>query len=166
MMFMMKFENLEQDISELKNKLDSVLAENPSSPLDISIEKGRNGLIAHQHKNDGHWCYELEADCTIPAEYIMMMHFTGDIDEPLQQKIASYIRKRQNDEGGWPLYLGGKTDNSCTVKAYYALKMAGDEIDEPHMLKARRTVLEKGGAGRPHSYLWKLCICQSGFHSI
>ncbi len=148
MMFMMKFENLEQDISELKNKLDTVLAENPSSPLDISIEKGRNGLIARQHKNDGHWCYELEADCTIPAEYIMMMHFTGDIDEPLQQKIARYIRERQNDEGGWPLYLGGKTDISCTVKAYYALKMAGDEIDEPHMLKATRTVLEKGGAAK------------------
>jgi len=119
--------------------------------LENSIKAGTEALLKAQ-KDDGHWCYELEADCTIPAEYIMMMHFTGEIDEPLQEKISNYIRARQKDDGGWPLYSGGTTDISCTVKAYYALKLAGDRSEAPHMLRARRAVLERGGAAKSNVF--------------
>ncbi|MDX1667762.1 MAG: hypothetical protein R3350_11045 [Saprospiraceae bacterium] len=61
--------------------------------LEKSIERAKKALLEKQYE-DGHWCYELEADCTIPAEYIMMMHFLGDIDEELEKKIAVYIRAR------------------------------------------------------------------------
>ncbi len=119
--------------------------------LETAIKRAKKSLLGHQEE-DGHWCYELEADCTIPAEYIMMMHFLGEIDEPLQEKIALYLRRRQNDEGGWSLYYGGCTDLSCTVKAYYALKMAGDDPEAPHMLRARRTVLARGGAAKTNVF--------------
>ena len=75
----------------------------------------------------GYWLFELEADCTIPAEYIMMMHFLDEIDTELETKIAAYVRAHQQPGGGWPLYHGGEFNMSCTVKAYYALKLAGDE---------------------------------------
>jgi squalene-hopene/tetraprenyl-beta-curcumene cyclase len=115
------------------------------------IEKARDALLKKQ-KEDGHWCFELEADCTIPAEYILMMHYLDKIDEELEQKIAVYLRRRQNEEGGWPLYYGGSVDLSCTVKCYYALKLAGDDPEESHMLKARKAILQRGGAARSNVF--------------
>ena len=98
--------------------------------------------------DDGHWCFELEADCTIPAEYIMMMHFMDEIDAELEVKIANYLRENQNPDGSWPLYRGGAMDLSCTVKAYFALKLAGDAPDSKHMRMARERILAAGGAAR------------------
>ena len=100
----------------------------------------------------GYWCYELEADCTIPAEYIMMMHYMDEIDAGLERKLAAYLRTRQMDHGGWPLYYGGAMDMSGTVKAYYALKLAGDTIDAPHMIRAREAILAHGGAARSNVF--------------
>ncbi len=77
-----------------------------SSPLDRAIAEARDALIAQQHEQ-GYWLYELEADCTIPAEYIMMMHFLDEIDAALEAKIANHLRARQAEHGGWPLYHGG-----------------------------------------------------------
>jgi len=115
------------------------------SSLHQSIEAGKNALLQLQHA-DGYWSFHLEADCTISAEYILMMHHMDEIDAMLQTKIATYIRTRQLKEGGWPLYFEGNIDLSCSVKAYYALKLAGDNPDAPHMQKARLAILEQGGA--------------------
>jgi squalene-hopene/tetraprenyl-beta-curcumene cyclase len=115
--------------------------------LDGAIEVAREALIGQQHA-DGYWLYELEADCTISAEYIMMMHFLDEIDAGLQGRIASYLRAHQAEHGGWPLYYNGALDISCTVKAYFALKLAGDSIEAPHMQRARAAILERGGAAR------------------
>ncbi|MDZ4147991.1 MAG: squalene--hopene cyclase [Flavobacteriaceae bacterium] len=121
------------------------------SPIDKAIRKALDGIVKVQDP-EGFWCYELEADITIPSEYILMMHYIGDVDKNIQAKMANYIRKRQQENGGWPLYLGGKTDISCTVKAYYALKLAGDDIESTHMLLARRAILEKGGAAKSNVF--------------
>ena len=123
----------------------------PEHALRDAVDAARAALLARQHA-DGYWCFELEADCTIPAEYILMMHYMDEIDEDLQAKIATFLRERQEDHGGWPLYLGGSIDLSCTVKAYYALKLAGDDADAPHMLKARRAILALGGAARANVF--------------
>ncbi len=115
--------------------------------IEEAVQDACSRLIELQEP-DGSWCFELEADCTIPAEYIAWMHFTGDVDEVLQTKLAAYLRQRQNDQGGWPLYHGGVSEISCSVKAYYALKLAGDSPDEPHMAKSRDQILELGGAAK------------------
>ena len=94
----------------------------------------------------GYSVYELEADATIPSEYILMMHFLGKIDHNIQEKITKYLIKNQNVEGGWPLYFNGETDISATVKAYYALKLSGLNINSKLMVKARDLILKKGGA--------------------
>jgi squalene-hopene/tetraprenyl-beta-curcumene cyclase len=122
-----------------------------SSPLDRAINEARDSLIAQQHEQ-GYWLYELEADCTIPAEYIMMMHFLDEIDAALESKIANHLRARQANHGGWPLYHGGDIDLSCTIKAYYALKLAGDDAGEPHMQRARTAILQLGGAARANVF--------------
>jgi squalene-hopene/tetraprenyl-beta-curcumene cyclase len=124
-----------------------------SVELDQSIQRARAALLARQ-RADGHWCFELESDCTISAEYILMMHFTDEIDSVLQGKMARYLRSIQVVEGhgGWAQYVGGAIDISCTVKAYYALKAAGDDINASHMSQARNAVLAVGGAAKSNVF--------------
>ncbi|MGF1670668.1 MAG: squalene--hopene cyclase [Balneolaceae bacterium] len=138
------------DTVEVKKKKSSTPKQNISQ-LQVSID---NALRALLNKQDdyGYWCFELEADCTIPAEYIIMMHFMDEIDHDLQDKIAVYLRRNQARDGGWPLFYGAEMDISCSVKAYFALKLAGDNPDEPHMVKARNAILEKGGAAKSNVF--------------
>lgn len=119
--------------------------------LNQAIDAARDEHLARQAAQ-GYWLFELEADCTIPAEYIMMMHYLDEIDAALEAKIATYLRARQADHGGWPLYHGGELNISCTTKAYYALKLAGDRPDEPHMVRARQAILDRGGAARANVF--------------
>jgi len=116
-----------------------------------AIVDARDGLLARQHAS-GHWLFELEADCTIPAEFVLLMHFLDEIDAALQAKLAAFLRERQAEHGGWPLYHGGSFDLSCSVKAYYALKLAGDDPQAPHMQRARGAILQYGGAARANVF--------------
>jgi len=116
-----------------------------TSALNRSISAAADALLCTQNK-EGYWSFHLEADCTISAEYILMMHHMDEIDDSLQAKIAAYIRARQLKSGGWPLYFDGNIDLSCSVKSYYALKLAGDSPDAPHMQKAKQAILNQGGA--------------------
>ncbi len=113
--------------------------------LQDSVLWARNALIEAQNA-DGYWCFELEADCTIPAEYILMMHYMDEIDERIERGLADYIRACQEPHDGWPLFTGGRFDLSCSVKSYWALRLAGDSPDAPHMVRAREAILAAGGA--------------------
>jgi squalene-hopene/tetraprenyl-beta-curcumene cyclase len=113
--------------------------------LDQAIAECVAGLKKLQ-KPDGHWVFELEADATIPSEYVLLHHFLGEVDPAIEQKIGVYLRQAQGEHGGWPLFHSGEFDMSATVKAYYALKIIGDDIDAPHMKRARDAILERGGA--------------------
>lgn len=113
--------------------------------LDEAIRRAQSRLHGCQ-KKDGHWAFPLEADVTIPAEYILLNHYLGEINDEIEHKLANYIRRIQNEDGGWPLYHGGNINVSASVKAYFALKLAGDNPKLPHMLKARDRILANGGA--------------------
>ena len=115
--------------------------------LDDAVLRASELLLALQHA-DGHWVFELEADATIPSECILLQHYLGRIEPELQARLAPYIRAAQGAHGGWPLFYGGDLDVSCSVKAYFALKAAGDSVDAPHMARARAAILARGGARR------------------
>jgi len=120
--------------------------------LDNSIAAASRALLDAQ-KPDRHWVFELEADITIPAEYVMMRHYFAEpVDAVLEGKIANYLRRMQNDNGGWSLFYGHEFDMSASVKAYYALKMIGDSPDAPHMKKAREAMLARGGAAKSNVF--------------
>jgi squalene-hopene/tetraprenyl-beta-curcumene cyclase len=115
--------------------------------LDAAVGRATEALLGRQ-KSDGHWVFELEADATIPAEYILLKHYLGEPrDIEMERKIGVYLRRVRGAHGGWPLYHDGALDVSATVKAYFALKMIGDSPDAPHMTAARQALLTKGGAG-------------------
>src|SRR5437660_3993310 len=110
------------------NRVSPELDSSPSA-LDQSIEAATRALLSLQ-QTDGHWVFELEADATIPAEYVLLRHYLAEpVDTALEAKIAVYLRRIQGQHGGWPLFHGGDLDMSASVKAYFALKMIGDAPD-------------------------------------
>jgi squalene-hopene/tetraprenyl-beta-curcumene cyclase len=114
--------------------------------LEASIASATEALLDHCQP-DGHWVFELEADCTIPAEYVLLRHYLAEpVDAGLERKIGNYLRRIQGAHGGWPLVHDGALDMSASVKAYFALKMIGDSVDAPHMVRAREAMRSRGGA--------------------
>jgi len=119
--------------------------------LDAAITRAA-AQITHLQDREGFWCFHLEADASITAEYILMMHFLDEIEAPLEAKLAAGLRATQTAAGGWCLFPGGALDLSCSVKAYYALKLAGDDPAAPHMAAAREAILARGGAARANVF--------------
>ena len=127
--------------------IDHLTAAADLGVLDAAVTRATDALVGLQ-RGDGHWVFELEADATIPAEYVLFVHYLAETPNlELERKIGVYLRRIQGEHGGWPLYHGGVLDVSATVKAYFALKMIGDDIDAPHMVRAREALLARGGAG-------------------
>ena len=117
------------------------------------IIKPFEGLIKKRTKDqnnnkrkEGCYLYELEADTTIPSEYILLMHFIGEINVNLEIKIQKYILSKQNSDGGWPLFFDGESDISASVKAYYSLKLSGLEKNHESLVKAKTFIIKNGGA--------------------
>jgi squalene-hopene/tetraprenyl-beta-curcumene cyclase len=128
---------------------DTDLQPDATPPLDAverMVVRSRDALLRLQQP-DGHFVFELEADATIPSEYILLRHYLDEPDDlELECKIGVYLRRIQGEHGGWPLYHDGEFDVSASVKAYFCLKMIGDAVDAPHMVRARRAILAHGGA--------------------
>ncbi|HVO04933.1 MAG TPA: squalene--hopene cyclase [Candidatus Cybelea sp.] len=125
-----------------------------AAKLETGISRAAEALLARQHA-DGHWAFELEADATIPAEYVLLKHYLAEsaaaIDTELvktgiERKIVRYLKSIQGAHGGWPLFHGGAFNISASVKAYYCLKICGEDIDADHMRRAREAILAHGGA--------------------
>ena len=121
------------------------------STLDAAIDLAVARLRADQER-DGHWIYELEADATIPAEYICYLHYLDERDPELEGRICRYLLDTQGADGAWPLFHGGEGDLSCTVKAYLALKLAGHDRESAPLRRARRWILDHGGAERSNVF--------------
>jgi squalene-hopene/tetraprenyl-beta-curcumene cyclase len=123
-----------------------------SLQLEECVTRAGNALLRRQ-KPDGHLVFELEADATIPAEYIMMVHYLGEEpNQTLEKKISAYLRRIQGADGGWPLYHKGAFDMSASVKAYFALKLVGDSHNASHLRRAREIILKNGGAARSNVF--------------
>jgi squalene-hopene/tetraprenyl-beta-curcumene cyclase len=134
--------------------LDTGFASGLAASLEKSIGRATDALLSRQHA-DGHWAFELEADATIPAEYVLLKHFLAESAEQIDaelvktgvaRKIVKYLKSIQGAHGGWSLYHGGAFNISASVKAYYCLKICGEDIDADLMKRARAAILAHGGA--------------------
>ncbi len=136
--------------AQLALDVEVVARQAHSDPAQSSLERAietASAALLKLRRADGHWVFELEADATIAAEYIVLQHFLGESNPALEAKIAIYLRRLQGPHGGWALFHGGGFNISASVKAYLALKLAGDAPDAAHMLRAREAILAHGGAG-------------------
>lgn len=116
-----------------------------ADPATQTMVMSGSALLTRQHRG-GYWRFDLEADATIPAEYLLLQHLLGTVNREREQRLADYILERQLPDGGWPLYEGGPGNVSATVKSYFALKMAGRDPAVAAMARARDWVLQQGGA--------------------
>ena len=128
------------------HSVEKPVGSQPGEALEASIAAATRAVLGARQA-DGHWVFELEADATIPAEYVLLRHYLGEpVDTVLEGKIANYLRRVQGAHGGWPLVHDGDFDMSASVKAYFALKMMGHSPDAPHMMRAREAIRSRGGA--------------------
>ncbi len=134
---------------------DAIPAAHPSKARTAgaaeAIRAARRYLQSLQN-DDGHWCAELEGDTILESEYLLTLHFLGRTGEDRARKAAEYLRRAQLAEGGWPNYPGGPAEVSTSVKAYFVLKLMGDDASSPHMARARDTILSLGGIEACNSF--------------
>ena len=116
-----------------------------------AIVRAQKNLLRQQH-GDGHWCGELLVDSTLCSDFVLFMHWLGEIDVHLQERCAQHILKRQLHDGGWNIYFGGPSEINASVKGYFALKLAGYSPDLPFMRKARENILRLGGIPRMNTF--------------
>jgi squalene-hopene/tetraprenyl-beta-curcumene cyclase len=128
------------------------LRENWAERLETAIRNGADYLLSAQ-ADEGYWHGELEADTTLESDYIYFLHVLGKAEPDRIAKLANYVRRKQLDDGGWPIYPGGPSELNATSKAYFALKLAGDSTEAPHMVMARETVHRLGGLEHTNSYV-------------
>jgi squalene-hopene/tetraprenyl-beta-curcumene cyclase len=121
------------------------------SPHQIAIERSRRHLIEMQ-RSDGHWVGELQGDTILESEFVLLMAFLGRERETRVRKAARYILDQQMSGGGWNNYPGGPAELSVSVKAYFALKLAGHDPEAPYMGQARRLIRNMGGAEGCNSF--------------
>ncbi|MEP7015281.1 MAG: squalene--hopene cyclase [Verrucomicrobiota bacterium] len=119
--------------------------------ISIAIKRAQENLLRQQHA-DGHWCGELMVDSTLCSDFVQFMHWSGEVDEQMQQRCVRHILKRQLPEGGWNIYQGGPSEINASVKAYFALKLAGYSADLPFMQEARANILRLGGIPKLNTF--------------
>jgi squalene-hopene/tetraprenyl-beta-curcumene cyclase len=121
------------------------------SPVEHAVSRSVKWMLSAQSQ-EGYWWGELEADTTLESDYILYLHILGELDSPKTAKLAKYIRDRQQPDGGWNIFYGGPSELNATVKAWVALRMAGDSADSAHLKRARVKIHELGGLEQTNSY--------------
>jgi squalene-hopene/tetraprenyl-beta-curcumene cyclase len=119
--------------------------------LSEAIDRGANYLLSLQ-ASEGYWLGELEADTTLESDYIFYLHVIGKAQPDRIAKLANYVRRRQLEDGGWNIYFGGPSELNATIKAYVALRLAGDPAESEPLLRARARIHELGGLEASNSY--------------
>ncbi len=119
--------------------------------LYAGIRRARRHLIGLQQA-DGHWVGELQGDTILESEYILLMAYLGREGDERVGKAARYILDHQQADGGWNNYPGGPSDLTVSVKAYFALKLAGYDADLPYMRQACALIRSLGGAAGCNSF--------------
>jgi squalene-hopene/tetraprenyl-beta-curcumene cyclase len=112
-------------------------------------------------REDGSWCGELEADTTLESDYILLHRLLGTGKEGKLQKAAQRILRFQREDGGWPIFDGGPSNVSATVKAYFGLKLAGYPADHPALQHARQCIERRGGVTAVNTFT-KIYLCFFG----
>jgi squalene-hopene/tetraprenyl-beta-curcumene cyclase len=131
------------------------------SATEQAMRRSADALLEMQHEN-GYWWADLTADTTLEADYILLqlwLHPPSEngvwnpVSRPQIDRAVQSILKRQLPDGGFNIYAEGPADVNATVKAYFALKLAGMPLDDPRISRAREIILRLGGLQGANSYV-------------
>ena len=130
------------------------------SRVAAAIDASRRFLFSIQDREDGYWCGELGADTTLVSDYILLHRLLGT-------EIGAHAEvchgNSEPAECRWRLadLQRGPSNVSASVKAYFALKMAGYRPDHPQLQKARERILALGGVTEVNTFT-KIYLCFLG----
>lgn len=119
--------------------------------LAAGISRTRDYLLGQQHE-EGFWVGELEGDTILESEYILLLAYLNREGSDTARMCANYILEQQLPEGGWAIYPGGSLEMSASVKAYFALKITGQNPNSEPMVRAREAIRASGGAEKVNSF--------------
>jgi squalene-hopene/tetraprenyl-beta-curcumene cyclase len=131
-----------------------------ASDARAALARARDRLLSLQHEQ-GWWQGELETNVTMDAEDLLFREFLGIRDEERTAAAARWIRSQQRGDGTWAVYYGGPEDLSTTVKAYVALRLAGDPPGAPHMSRAAQWIRSQGGLRRRSASHAAICSART-----
>ncbi|TSE00330.1 squalene--hopene cyclase [Skermania sp. ID1734] len=105
---------------------------------------------------EGWWKGELATNVTMDAEDLLLREFLGIGSPQVLEEASRWIRSQQRADGTWATFEGGPADLSTTVEAWVALRLAGDDPAEPHMVSAAQFVRRAGGVenSRVFTRIW------------
>src|ERR1700722_7024926 len=117
--------------------------------------------IARLQKPESDWGAELTADSTLESDYILFQLWlyppVNGVWQPQTRtqvdKAARSILRRQLRDGGFNIYKEGPSEISASVKAYFALKLAGIPADDSRMVRLRERIMAMGGIQAANSYV-------------
>lgn len=114
------------------------------SSVSQTIQKASQALLSCQHP-DGYWWFTLEANPSIDAGFIQLIHFLEDVDREIQNGLVNRILQVQREDGSWGLYFASPGDLNTTIECYFSLLLAGKSKQDPSLIKAREFILAQGG---------------------
>jgi squalene-hopene/tetraprenyl-beta-curcumene cyclase len=126
-----------------------------STEARVALERARDHLLSLQNEA-GWWKGELQTNVTMDAEDMLLREFLGIRRADETERSAAWIRSQQREDGTWANFHGGEGDLSTTIEAYWALRLAGDAPDEPHMCAAAQFIRAGGGIERARvfTHVW------------
>ncbi|MBX3441289.1 MAG: squalene--hopene cyclase [Planctomyces sp.] len=127
------------------------LSERQEAEVESNLRRARDWLLDQQHL-EGHWIGELEGDSILESEYILLLTYLGRGQSEIARACANTIRGQQLAGGGWAMFPGGPLEISASVKAYWALKIVGDDPNAEHMRRACEAIRAAGGAEKVNSF--------------
>lgn len=119
------------------------------------------GSLTERQAPEGYWCADLKVDTTLESDYIMLQLWlhppvSGIWNPPSRgviDKAVAAILARQLEDGGFNIYLHGPAEVNASIKAYFALKVAGIPAADSRMQRLRARILELGGLQAANSYV-------------
>jgi squalene-hopene/tetraprenyl-beta-curcumene cyclase len=125
------------------------------SEATVALESAREHLLSLQ-SDAGWWRGELQTNVTMDAEDMLLREFLGIRRADETERTAAWIRSQQREDGTWSNFHGGPGELSTTIEAYWALKLAGDSIDDDHMRGAAEFIRGEGGIenARVFTHVW------------
>jgi squalene-hopene/tetraprenyl-beta-curcumene cyclase len=125
------------------------------SEAQVTLERACERLLSLQD-GAGWWKGELQTNVTMDAEDMLLREFLGIREAEQTARSAVWIRSQQRLDGTWANFHGGPGDLSTTAEAYWALRLAGDGAEEPHMHAAASFIREQGGVERARvfTHVW------------
>ena len=142
----------ESGVGATAQSAGTATARTVESSVEEAVNRAASWLLSVQAQ-EGYWWGELEADTTLESDYILYLHILGKSQSDKIPKLAKYIRERQLPDGGWNIFYGGPAELNASVKAYVALRLAGDPSSAPHLESAKRKIHELGGLEATNSYV-------------